>query len=79
MSSKAEETSIEVAGLRQSVFTYYLLEGLKGKADVNYNKVVTISELYDYVQKNVRSYSANRQSPVINGTYDRNMPLGVVR
>lgn len=79
MSSKAEETSIEVEGLRQSVFTYYLLEGLKGKADANYNKVITISELYDYVQKNVRSYSANRQSPVINGTYDRNMPLGVVR
>jgi len=79
MSSKAEETSIEVAGLRQSVFTYYLLEGLKGKADTNYNKVITISELFNYVEKNVRSYSANRQSPVINGTYDRNMPLGVVR
>lgn len=79
MSSKAEETSIEVSGLRQSVFTYYLLEGLKGKADSNYNKVVTISELYNYVQQNVRRYSANKQSPVINGTYDRNMPLGVVR
>ena len=79
MSSKAEETSLEVGGLRQSVFTYYLLEGLKGKADVNYNKVVTISELYTFVQQNVRNYTANKQSPVLNGSYDRNMPLGVVR
>jgi hypothetical protein len=79
MSSKAEETSLEIGGLRQSVFTHYMLEGLKGKADANYNKVVTISELYTYVQKNVRAYTANNQSPVINGNYDPNMPLGIVR
>ncbi len=79
MSSKAEETSLEVGGLRQSVFTYYLLEGLKGKADRNFNKVITIQELYTYVKNNVSSYTANSQSPVINGSYDPNMPLGIVR
>ncbi|MEZ4777608.1 MAG: caspase family protein [Bacteroidia bacterium] len=79
MSSKAEETSLEIGGLRQSVFTYYLLEGLKGNADVNRNKVVTIQELYNYVAANVKSYTANRQSPVINGNYDKDMPVGVLR
>ncbi|MEZ4829701.1 MAG: caspase family protein [Bacteroidia bacterium] len=79
MSSKAEETSLEIGGLRQSVFTYYLLEGLKGKADYNSNKVVSIQELYNYVAENVKRYTANRQSPVINGNYDKDMPVGVLR
>ncbi len=79
MSSKAEETSLEVGGLRQSVFTYYLLEGLKGRADVNTNKIITIQELYQYVRREVMRYTANQQSPVINGNYDSNMPLGIVR
>lgn len=79
MSSKAEETSLEIGGLRQSVFTYYLLEGLKGNADVNQNKIVTIQELYNYVAANVKSYTSNRQSPVINGNYDKDMPVGVLR
>ena len=35
-----------------SMFTYYLLKGLKGAAD-NGDKKVTISELHNYVLKNV--------------------------
>ena len=79
MSSKAEETSLEIGGLRQSIFTYYMLQGLKGQADVNRNKVVTIQELYNYVTIKVKAYTKNRQSPVIHGNYDRNMPVGVIR
>ena len=37
-----------------SIFTYYLLQGLKGEAD-NGDKEITISELHDFVQKNVKS------------------------
>ncbi len=36
-----------------SMFTYYLLKGLKGEAD-NGDKKVTVSELHDYVMKNVQ-------------------------
>ena len=35
-----------------SMFTYYLLKGLKGEAD-NGDKKVTVSELHNYVLKNV--------------------------
>ena len=35
-----------------SMFTYYLLKGLKGAAD-NGDKMVTVSELHNYVLKNV--------------------------
>jgi uncharacterized caspase-like protein len=79
MSSKAEETSIEYRGLRQGVFSYYLIKGLKGEANANYDKIVTITELYDYVKKNVQDYTGYKQTPVINGKYDRNMPMSVVR
>ena len=35
-----------------SMFTYFLLKGLKGEAD-NGDKIVTVSELHNYVMKNV--------------------------
>ncbi len=79
MSSKADETSLESSGLRQGVFSHFLIRGLKGEADTNSDKVVTVEELYDFVNKKVREYTANRQSPVLKGTYDPKMPVAVVR
>lgn len=35
------------------VFTFYLLEGLKGQADFNQDKIVTAGELFKYVQEQV--------------------------
>jgi hypothetical protein len=78
-SSKSEEISMETSGLRQGIYSHYLIRGLRGEADVNGNKIVTISELYGYVSKNVRTYTANRQTPVIAGNYDDNMPIAIVR
>jgi hypothetical protein len=79
MSSKADETSLESAGLRQGVFSHFLIRGLKGEADVNKDKIVNVEELYQYINRNVREYTGNRQSPVIKGTYDPVMPVSVVR
>jgi hypothetical protein len=79
MSSKGDETSLESAGLRQGVFTHFLIRGLKGEADKNNDKVVGIKELFDFVFTNVRDYTGNRQSPVIKGTYDPTMPVSVTR
>lgn len=79
MSSKAEETSLESAGLRQGVFSHFLIRGLKGEADKNKDKIVSVQELYDFIYDNVRTYTGNRQSPVIKGTYDPAMPVAVQR
>ena len=79
MSSKSEETSLESSGLRQGVFSHFLIRGLKGEADMNANKIVSVNELYDYISKNVKSYTGMRQSPVIKGEYDENMTVGVIR
>lgn len=79
MSSKSDETSLESSGLRQGVFSHFLIRGLKGEADADANKIVTVQELFNFVDENVRAYTANRQSPVIKGSYDGNMTISVVR
>lgn len=79
MSSKSEEVSLETSGLRQGIFSHYLIRGLNGEADINRNKVVTVSELFDFIQAGVVQYSGNKQRPSIAGNYDENMPVSTVR
>ena len=79
MSSKSDETSLEARGLRHGVFSHFLIRGLKGEADANENKIVTVNELFNFVYRNVREYTGNLQSPVLRGNYDPDMPVGVVR
>ena len=79
MSSKSDETSLESSGLRQGVFSHFLIRGLKGEADLDNNKIVSIQELFDFVDENVRAYTMNRQSPLIKGDYDGKMTVSVVR
>ncbi|MEM9888531.1 MAG: caspase family protein [Bacteroidota bacterium] len=79
MSSKSEETSLESNSLRQGVFSHFLIRGMKGEADQNRDRVVAIQELYNYVSSNVRNYTGMRQSPIIKGSYDIQMPIAIVR
>jgi hypothetical protein len=79
MSSKAEELSLEDHGLRQGVFTYYVLRGMKGAADTNNDYIVTVKELYGYVYAKVREYTAGVQTPVLTGNYDDSMPVSLRR
>ncbi|MFK7950881.1 MAG: caspase family protein [Saprospiraceae bacterium] len=79
LSSKAEEISIENAGLRQGIFTHFLIKGLKGNADQDNNHLITISEVYDYVKVNVKFYTSNYQNPVLYGDYDDKMPISIIR
>lgn len=79
MSSKSEETSLESSGLRQGVFSHFLIRGLKGEADNDTNNIVSVQELYDYISNNVQDYTGRRQSPVIQGDYDPKMTVAVKR
>lgn len=79
MSSKSDETSLESSGLRQGVFSHFLIRGLKGEADSNKDDVVTIRELFVYINKSVKTYTGNRQSPVIEGDYDEQMTVSIIK
>jgi uncharacterized caspase-like protein len=65
--------------LRSGVFSHFLVKGLKGEADANEDRVITIKELFVYVHQNVRTYTGNVQTPTLTGNYDENMPVAIVR
>ena len=77
MSSKGEEYSLEDGGLRSGVYSHFLIKGLKGAADADGNKIVTVNELFSFVNKEVRTYTAGAQTPTLKGTFDGNMPVAV--
>ncbi|MCK4421513.1 caspase family protein [candidate division WOR-3 bacterium] len=55
----AEQTSNDYENKRHGLFTYYLLKGLRGKADNDNNGWIELGELYDYVKKNVYKVARN--------------------
>lgn len=79
MSSKSEETSLEASNLRQGVYSHFLIRGIKGEADANRDKLVTISELYSFLHSNVSKYTLNAQTPTLTGSFDPDMPVSVIR
>jgi WD40 repeat protein len=50
---------------KNGVFTYVLLEGLKGAADKNHDGSISVSELREYVSREVYERTGGRQRPVI--------------
>lgn len=79
MSSKSKEYSLEDGGLRQGIFSHYLIRGLKGEADANKDLTISLKELFEYVYHEVREYTGNVQTPMIAGEYDEEMPVGFIR
>ncbi len=76
--SKPDELSLETNELEHGVFTYYLAEGLKGKADLNKDGVVTVDELYSYVYEQVTKKArllGASQHPLKKGTIIGEIPL----
>jgi hypothetical protein len=60
------------------VFTYYLLEALKGAADLNKDNIVRLGEMVQFVSDRVRRDTHSQQSPISSGVYDVALPLTVV-
>jgi hypothetical protein len=62
------------------VFTYFLLEGLKGKAKVDSDPIVRLGELVDYVTENVRRETKSGQHPSASQSqWDRSLPMSISR
>jgi hypothetical protein len=76
--SRASEVSIELQDLGHGIFSYYLAEGLKGAADLNRDGIVSLQELYEYLEQQVsrkaRSVGGN-QHPVMKGEMEGILPL----
>jgi hypothetical protein len=77
--SDANELSVEKDELKHGVFTYYLLEGLRGKADLDGDGVITVDEIYRYVSMKVPKATGQNQHPVKKGETIGQIVLGVVK
>jgi len=63
MSSGASEKAQEALEFRHSVFTYWLLAGLRGAADYSADGWVTLAEVWDYVKSGTRLTSSRTGIP----------------
>ncbi len=76
--SRPAEVSIELPELGHGIFTYYLVNGLKGAADLNRDGIVSLQELYEYVEQQVTTKSravGGNQHPVMKGEMEGVLPL----
>ena len=73
---EVSQESIEY-GNGHGVFTYYLVKGLMGLADMDQDKVVDLMELEMYVKMNVSKRTLKAQNPVFAGS--SNEPMAEVQ
>jgi hypothetical protein len=77
--SAANEVSVEKDELQHGVFTYYLLEGLRGAADTDRDGSVTVDEAYRYVSEKVPRATGQEQHPVKKGSVEGSLVLSITR
>ncbi|MEI6154456.1 MAG: hypothetical protein WCQ90_10260, partial [Deltaproteobacteria bacterium] len=78
-SSKPNQVSQESDTLKHGYFTYHLLEGLKGKADVSKDGIVDIDEIYIYLNDVLPKATNGGQNPVKKGEAEGQVVVGRVR
>ena len=80
-SAEANEVAFEDErwGGGHGAFTYFLLEGMRGNADISpQDGIVTVGELFEYVRENVQKATGNLQHPSVGtSNYDRNLPMAI--
>ena len=80
--SRPGEVSLELPELGHGIFTYYLIEGLKGAADLNRDGIVSLQELYEYLEREVTRKSravGGNQHPVMKGELEGVLPIVQVK
>ena len=75
-SSNTNEVSQESDELKHGYFTYYLLKGLKGAADLDADKLIDIDEIYRYLNKWVPDKTNGAQHPVKKGEAEGQLIVG---
>ena len=72
--SKLDQISSGLSQAKHGIFSYYLMKGLEGKADLNNDKQITNGELLAYMDKNVSKKAAEQgrdQNPSFTGDPDK--------
>ena len=57
------ETAREDEGLRNDIYTHFLIDGLNGAADRNFDGAVTATEAHDHARRHTYAFTEGRQRP----------------
>lgn len=77
-SSNGKQLSLEIEEYGHGVFTYFLIQGLIGKADQDVDGYITLDEVWDYVKINVKNTAKKfgiHQTPIIDGRHSSGILL----
>ena len=75
LSSRSNETSLEMRDGPNGHFTRFLVRGLTGGADTNRDRRITARELFTFVHEGVKIATGRKQHPVMWGRFDHNMTI----
>ena len=76
--SGPNEVSVESDQLNHGIFTYHLLEAIRGKADYDEDGFITVDETYRYVSEKVPEATGQAQNPVRKGIVEGQLVLSIV-
>ena len=77
-SSNGKQLSLEIQEYGHGVFTYFLIQGLIGKADQDLDGYIILDEIWDYVKNNVSNTAKKfgiHQTPIIDGRHSSGILL----
>ncbi len=74
--SEPNEVAHESDKLGHGVFTYHLLQGMRGKADHDRDGIVSIHEAYRYVSEKVPRETNQTQHPIMKGSMEGIVVMG---
>jgi hypothetical protein len=69
--AKGNQTSQSLDEVKHGLFSYYMMLGMEGGADLNADKKITARELHEYLVDKVERQSQFRQTPELQGDKDR--------
>jgi hypothetical protein len=81
-STKGGQASNSYPERKHGLFTYFLLDGLKGAADKDGDGWISMEELFSYVQDNVTKVARRmgvEQTPAVNPPLDTIKGLGSIK
>lgn len=78
-SSRPGEVSREDGSLEHGYFTYNLLEGLKGAADLNGDGIIDLDEISLYLNRTVVAQTEGKQHPVKKCEAEGQVVVGKVK
>lgn len=77
-SSRGDETSLVLAGARNSLFTEHFLKALRGGAYTKGDGLIRVFDVFNYVAEHVKAAAPGRQHPIFKASdLEDNFPLAL--